>query len=141
MRLSDPFAFMWAELARRLAPGERAFAWEPHRWTLRQHAANGMILWITEDLGGGPPAICPSDPTWSDPDAEEEGPGSAAIVAIWPELAPRLPRDGRLRAVATIAFRLRGEPNDRHQIREIDLDTLTMGAPLDVLPFGASGVH
>jgi 7,8-dihydro-6-hydroxymethylpterin-pyrophosphokinase len=47
-----------------------------------------------------------------------------------------------LRAVATVTERQAGRAiRDRHQVRVIDLDTLAMGAVLDVLPFGAHGVN
>lgn len=129
----DPFAALWVALAVKLA-GPDPFLWGPQPLTLRERADRGEVITVGSLFAGGDVTCCPADPTWSDPDAEDDGEeGCASIFAIWPELRPHLPHDGKLRAVATVSAP--GEAPDRHQVREIDLDTGALGPALSVVTF------
>lgn len=131
--VEDQFVALWSALTARLH-GPTCFAFGPDFLTLREHASRGHVLHAWESSPGSAPILLPLDPT-EESDGEDD---PASIVAMWPELLLHLPKDGRLRAVATIAVRdLTGRTiEDRHQVREIDPDTLAMGPAVTVLAFG-----
>lgn len=132
--LCDPFAPLWAALEARLAEG-RPFEWQPAPLTLHEHAAAGRVLHVEAPFPspGGAPLIGPCDPAWKDADADD-----TSMLDVWPELAPHLPRDGQLCAVATVGG---NGKDDRHQVRVVDLDTLALGPPITVAAFGAREVN
>ena len=131
---SDPFAPLWVALAVKLA-GPDPFLWRSQPSTLRERADRGEVITVGSVFAGGEVTCCPGDPAWSDPEMEDDDnpPGSMSLFALWPELEPHLPHDGKLRAVATMSAP--GGAPDRHQVREIDLDTGALGPALSVVAF------
>lgn len=128
--LTERFAALWSAAATRLS-GPQSFACEPERLTLRQHAEQGMVVMAFESLSSDNKAVVSiCDPEWKD----DTIPDDDSMFDVWPEFRPHLPRDGRLRAFATV---FNGN-EDCHEVREIDPDTLTFGPALAVLAFGTN---
>jgi hypothetical protein len=125
--LQERFAALWNATAAKLT-GPDCFAYDPDRLTLRQHAAQGVVVMAFEPTSAdGKAVVTIADPRWKDDTVPEDD----STFDVWPELRPHLPKDGRLRGFATVF----NGSEDCHEVREIDLDTLALGPALTVLSF------
>lgn len=116
----DPYAPLWGALQARIRTFDPA--------DMRRLAGEGGIVLVSSIAPGDTPAVLQDDPDHEEDDGDG---GTLGTFATFPELRPHLPKDGRLRAVATAGWLLH-----RHQVREVDIATLDVGPVVDVIAFG-----